>query len=414
MKYDVAVIGGGPAGLMAAGRAAERGAKVVLLEKNKSAGRKLLITGGGRCNITNNIVDPKQLASNYGLAGRFLISAFSRFGIREVIDFFNDRGVKTKIEKNNQIFPVSDQANSVLEALLAYYLEFGGELQLNAEVKKIIKSENLISKIILANGEEIEARNYIVTTGGKSYPDTGSTGDGYHWLEELGHSIIPLRPALVAITVKENYIRELEGLSLPDINLKYYSSSQPAKKIASERGDLIFTADGVSGPAAINLSRHISLASNGSLEIDLFPEADERELYERLRQIFDHGQKLAKNSLEELLPSRLVSVVIKLAQVRGDKQGNAVTRAERLELVRYLKHFKLSLVGLGDFSQAVITAGGVELKEVDPKTMRSTKIDNLFLAGEILDAAGPTGGYNLQICWSTGFVAGEAAATRDN
>lgn len=409
MIYDVAVIGGGASGLMAAGRAGEQGAKTVILEKNGSVGIKLLMTGGARCNLTNNISDPKILATNFGSAGRFLISAFSRFGPKEAIAFFNSRGVATKIENDNRVFPESDSGREVLKALVDYAQAAGVMIMTNAAVKNIIVEKGKIAEIVLADGRTIKARNYIIATGGRSYPTTGSSGDAYEWLRRLGHNIITPSPALVLILVENDFIAELEGLSREDVKLTLL---QGQKKMASEHGDILFTAAGLSGPAALNLSRFIRLplSEDLSLSIDFFPEFKAERLDEELRLIFSGSNKTVKNSLAGIIPPKLIPVIGSLAPLDMEKQANSVSRVERQKLGGLLKDFRLGFRGLGGYDKAMITAGGLDLKEVDPKTMRSKIIPNLFVAGEALDIAGPTGGFNLQACWSTGRIAGEAAA----
>lgn len=410
MKYDIAIIGGGPAGLMAASRASQSGAKTILIEKNKQPGLKLLITGGGRCNITNYADDYQSLAARLGKNNKFLLSALSKFGAREAVDFFESRGLKTKVEKNNRVFPASDKSQDVLRALTNYIINNGGKIKTGETVKSITAHGNQIKKIILADGQEIIANNYILATGGQSYPITGSTGDGYRWLKSLGHNITPTRPALVPIVIKEKFIKNLEGLSVSNIGLSLYKDN---KKVISLTGDIIFTADSLSGPAALDLSRYLDRRlDNFKLELDFISGSSELELDKKLQTLFAaHGQKSLKNSLLDLLPPKLVPVVVGLIRMAPDKKVNSVSRAERQWLVKLLKHWPLTITAIGGYDKAMITGGGLDPKEVDPKTMRSKLIANLFIAGELLDIDGPTGGYNLQICWSTGYVAGESAAS---
>ena len=411
MKYDIIIIGAGPAGLMAANRASELGTSVLLIEKNKQPGLKLLATGGGRCNITNYIDDYKILATNYKNNSRFLLSAFSKFGAKETIDFFESIGVKTKIEDNNRVFPISNRAHDVLNALVSNIKKNNGKIKTEAIVKKIVMSndtKNKIDKIILENGEEIRANNYILATGGRSLPLSGSTGDAYQWLKNFGHTIIKPRPGLVPIILKEKFIKELEGLSLANVNLNLFSNEE---KIITVTGDIIFTAIGLSGPAGLNLSRYINTAlPNLKIDLDLFPETDINELDKKMQKLFsDQGQKNLKNGLLNFIPPKLIPIVLKQANLDGEKKNNLITKIERLALVNLLKHFSLSVVTIGDYDKAMITVGGLDTREVDPKTMRSRLISNLFIAGELLDIDGPTGGFNLQVCWSTGYVAGENA-----
>ncbi len=409
MEYDVAVIGAGAAGLMAAGRAGEQGAKAILIEKNGQAGTKLLMTGGTRCNLTNYLEDPKILAANFGLASRFLIAAFSRFGPKETVDFFESRGVKTKIEDGNRVFPVSDKAQEVLKALLEYVKATGGKILTGTAVSDIVVDKGRIKEIIMADGEKIRAANYIIATGGKSYPGTGSSGDAYRWLEKMGHKIVTPLPALVPIIVKESFIKELEGLSRSGVLL---SLLQDGKKLDVSQGDILFTSSGLSGPAALNLSRFIKLPLSRSLELslDFFPEITHEDLDDKLKGMFAGSSKALKNNLAGMIPPRLVPILERSAGLEPDKKVNSFTKAERRKLLDRLKDFRLGIKGLAGYDRAMITAGGLDLKEVDPKTMRSKLIPNLFVAGEALDIAGPTGGFNLQACWSTGRIAGEAAA----
>jgi predicted Rossmann fold flavoprotein len=415
MKYDIAVIGGGPAGMMAAGRAGELGAQVLLLEKNLRPGLKLLMTGNGRCNITNQIETSRLLVEKYGSSGKFLFSAFSEFGPNEVIEFLESRGVATKVEAGGRVFPQSDKAQDVLEALFNYLKESKVKIKTGAEVKDIVKKGQKIEKIILTNGEEILADKFIIATGGKSYPASGSTGDGYKWLKKLGHEIVMPAPALTPIVVKEKFVKKIEGLSLKDvkISLLEIADSKNKKPIDFQIGDVMFTADGVSGPAILNLSRVVAraLPAKLRLSLDLFPALSLEKLDQKIRLDFE----VAKNKsiigfLEKSWPRRLAETIVELIGIDPQKAVNSITKDERQKLVELFKDFSLSVYGLAGFDKAMITAGGVKLSEVDPKTMKSKMIDNLYLAGEILDIDGPTGGFNLQVCWSTGYRAGQSAA----
>lgn len=410
IKYDIAVIGGGPAGMMAAGRAGELGSSVVLLEKNNKLGVKLLLTGGGRCNLTNKVENKKDMVSQLGENGKFLFSALHRFGAEEVMEFFTNRGVPLKIEDNNRVFPESNRASDVLNALIDYLHESKVDILTGSAVKDIVKRGNNIEKIILTNGDEIRADKYIIATGGKSYPETGSSGEGYEWLRMLGHTIINPRPALAPLIMKENFIKDLQGISLPNVSVSVYKQD---KKIAEKNGEIIFTADGLSGPAIINISKAIgqALPEKTILKLNFFPQHDSAEMDEKVRRIFlEANNKLLKNSLDGLLPSRLSSMIIKLSNIDSEKQINLVTREERKKLVQLLKEFTLEAKELAGFGKAMVTAGGVALNEVDPQTMKSKIIDNLYFAGEILDLDGPTGGFNLQIAWSTGYTVGMGAS----
>ena len=410
MIYDIIVIGGGPAGMMAAGRAGERGARVFLFEKNNQLGVKLLATGHGRSNFTNMSADKKETISVYGKNYKFLFSAFNKFGVESAINFFAGLGVAAKEEDHGRVFPKSDKASDVRGALIKYLKRGGVEVKCGAEIKKIIAKGKKIEKITLANGQEFFADNFIVTTGGKSYTETGSSGDGYKWLSSLGHKIIMPRPALTPVVVKEKIVKNLEGLSLKNIKLSVYENK---KKIISRSGEIIFTSDGVSGPAIIDLSQRIGaiLPAPTFLHIDFKPEMEAAQLDKKLQNDFHlAANKMFKNYLTDLAPPKLAPVIIKLSGVNEKKQVNAITKIERQSLVSALKEFSLEVKELKGFSKAMITAGGVDVKEIDPKTMRSKLYENLYLAGEILDLDGPTGGYNLQICWSTGYAAGDSAS----
>lgn len=410
MKYDLAVIGGGPAGMMAAGRAGELGERVILLEKNASLGTKLLATGNGRCNLTNMSADEKESIGRFGRNGKFLLSPFSKFGVAETLDFFEQRGVVTKVEDNSRVFPVSDRARDVLQALETYLSDGVVEVRYNAVVQEVEFIDNVITKIILMNGDDIVADRVIIAAGGQSYPLTGSTGDAYAWLKKMGHTIIEPRPILTPVVVRENFIKEVEGVSLKQVEINLKCNE---KKIAKNIGSVLFTADGLSGPAVIDMSREIDLVISGkwTVTLDFVSEINEADLDLRLRNEFHRdGLKLIKNNLAQLIPARLAVLILKLLDINIEKQLNAITKGERIKIVQLLKRFTLEVVSVKGFDKAMVTAGGINLREVDSKTMASKLIKNLYFAGEILDLDGPTGGYNLQICWSTGFVAGNVDA----
>jgi len=409
-NFDVAIVGAGSAGMIAAGRAAELGAKVILIEKNKKPGIKLLLTGKGRCNITNAEFNLRELVKNYGKNGNFLFHAFSIFGPKDIIDFFEKLGLKTKTERGKRVFPTSDQSKDVLKALINYLIKNKVDIIYDSEVVGVDCQNRKIKKLILRK-REIAAKNYIFCTGGKSYPLTGSTGDGFKWASDLGHHIKDLSPVLVPIKIKEKWIKELQGLSLKNVEINVF---QKGEKEKSEFGECIFAHFGLSGPIVLDISKKVGeLLRNGEvkLSLDLKPALDSATLDERVQRDFKKYQnKSFKNCLVDLLPRKLISVIVKLSNINPEKKVNTITREERHSLVKLLKNLEMTSVGLLGFDSAIVTSGGISLEEIDHKTMKSKIIDNLFFAGEIIDVDGPTGGFNLQVCWSTGYLAGENAA----
>jgi predicted Rossmann fold flavoprotein len=410
--FDVAVIGGGPAGMIAAGRAAELGVKVVLIEKNEVLGKKLSLTGKGRCNFTHNEFDIRKFAEKYGRNGRFLYRALSVFGVKEVIDFFESRGVKGKVEQGGRIFPENGNVQDILNVLLKYLSEGKVTILYNVEVINFKHEDRKISQVILRD-RQIIADKFIICTGGKSYPQTGSTGDGYYWARQLGHTIIEPVPALNPIKISEKWVKELQGLSLKNISLKLFQSG---KKQDERFGEMLFTHFGVSGPIVMDLSKNIGiLLKRGPVKLilDLKPALDFNKLDKRIQRDLEKFKgRMFKNSLKELLPLSMIPVIIRLSGIESEKQVDYISREERIKLVHLLKELELSPTELLGFKWSVVTSGGIALKEVDPNTMCSKKIKNLYFAGEILDLDGPSGGYNLQECWSSGYLAGESAVKR--
>jgi hypothetical protein len=411
--FDVIVIGGGPAGIMSAIRAGELGAKTLLLEKNNKLGNKLLLTGGKRSNITKAEYNLREFVQKYGKEGDFLLYALSVFGPKETIEFFEKRGLKTKIEKDNKIFPESNQAKDVLSVLTKALKENNVLVMFNSKIEKITKAKNLISNIILENGQKISAKNYIMCTGGVSWPSTGSTGDGYKWAEELGHNIEKPRPALVPIKIKEEWVKKLQGLSLGDAELIVFQNNKRKHKVL---GEFIFTHFGLSGPIILGISKTIGeLLKSGEVRIilDLKPNLNLQSLDKEVQLIFQKNiNKTFKNCLLDLVPTKIVPVIIELSGIDNSKKVNEITRMQRQGLAKLLKNLEMTVDSLLGFEEAIITSGGILLKEIDSKTMKSKIIENLYFAGEIINLDGPTGGYNLQLCWSTGYLAGQSAVNK--
>jgi len=408
--WDVAVIGGGAAGMMAAGRAAELGAKVILIEKNKSLGKKLLITGGGRCNVTNAELDDRKLLAKFGESGKFLFSPFSQFAVQETLDFFHSRGMPTKEAAEQRVFPLANTAEAVWQVLVDYVKNGGVTVRSNSAVRSLNSTGDSIEYVETKTGI-IRAKTFILATGGSSHPETGSTGDGYAWLKSLGHAVSQESAALVPISVKDEWIQRAAGVSLKDVKITLYQNNA---KQGMRTGKVLFTHVGLSGPAILNMSRDIGeLLKYGDvdLEIDLLPDKGLDVVNAELQSLLKtHHAKKIKNSLSALVSPALLPVILQLAEIDGETFCNSVTRDSRVRLMKILKHVRLHVKDLLGLDKAVITSGGAELIEVDVKTMRSRKIPNLFLVGDILNINRPSGGYSLQLCWTTGFVAGSAAA----
>lgn len=408
--FDVAVIGGGPAGMMAAGRAAELGARVVLLEKNPTLGNKLLLTGGGRCNILNAEFDTHRLVEKYGKKGKALFSTFSQFDVQATYDFFESRGLKLKVEEEQRAFPVSDKATDVLRTMVQYMESGNVHVRTNTVVQKLEAKDGEVTKAVLRGGE-ILADRYILATGGKSHPETGSTGDGFVWMQDLGLGVMQPNPALVPVKLKEAWIPDLSGTSLKNVKL---TMTQKGEIVASRKGQMLFTHFGISGPLVLNMSKGIGeLLKNGEvlLLLDLFPTLDLGALDAFLLRIFESGKnRLIKNVIGGIAQPRLTLAMLKLAKIAEDTPLSQLTREQRLAFGRLLKSLPLTVAGLLGTEQAIVAGGGVDLREVIFKTMRSKRYENLFLTGDVLDFDRSSGGFSLQICWTTGFVAGSSAA----
>jgi len=405
-QFDVAVIGAGPAGLMAAGQAAALGARVVLIDKNQRLGRKLLMTGKGRCNLTQAEFNDKEFIKKLGKNSQWFFSALATFGPAEVIEFFEARGLKTKTERGGRVFPVSDKALEVLDVLLKYLRAGKVKILSGEEVLGFETEAGKLSAIKLKD-KKIFAKFFILSTGGKAYPATGSTGDGYAWAKKLGHKIIAARPALVPVETKEVWPKNLQGLSLKNVELSVW---QNQKKRDSRFGELLFTHFGLSGPIVLDLAKKIGelLPDNEvELRLDLKPALNGEQLDKRLQRDFlAFGNKNFKNYLPDLLPQKMIETIIRFSGILSDKKLNSISRQERQKLAGILKNMKITVRGLMGFDQAIVTSGGVDLKEINSRTMQSKIVDNLLFAGEIIDLDGPTGGYNLQICWSSAWLAG--------
>ncbi len=408
--WDVAVIGGGPAGMMAAGRAAEAGAKVILLEKNPTLGVKLLITGGGRCNVTNAQYDVRAFLAKYKDSDKFLFSAFSQRDVKDAIEFFNTRGMATKVEAENRVFPVSNSAQSVWDVLVQYMKEGNVHIKTKAAVNGFETENGVITAVNLKGGEKIYAKKFVVATGGTSRPETGSTGEGFLWLKSLGHTIVESDSALVPVSVSDKWVRNAQGVTLKDIKLTTFQNNQ---KQESHKGKILFTHFGISGPTILNMSKDIGeLLKYGEviIKLDLLPTLDHGMLNRKLQELFKlDDKKKIKNSLGSLIPSALVDAVIELAKIDADKTNNGVSREERLKLIDVIKGMPMNVTGLLGSDKAVVSSGGVVLTEVDFKTMQSRIIPNLYLVGDVLNIDRPSGGYSLQLCWTTGWVAGNAS-----
>ncbi len=407
-SYEVVVIGGGPAGMMAAGRAAELGHSVLLLEKNQTLGKKLLITGGGRCHVTNNKPETRAMLAKYKKSDKFLFSAFSQFGVKETLEFFHKRGMATKEENEGRIFPVSDRAQSVWDVLTRYMKEGRVEIQTNAEVIALsIDKINNFTIVKLKDKREITAKSCILATGGTSRPETGSTGEGFKWLKKLGHKVIENNVALVPVAIKDTWAKKLSGVTLRDIKLTTF---QNGKKQEAQKGKLLFTHFGISGPTVLNMSKEIGeLMKYGEvvIELDLFPALDQGALKRKLQELLvSESNKKLKNTLGELIPSALVGPVLQLSNVDGETANHSVRSGDRVKLAALLKAIPLHVKGLLGKDKAVVSSGGVALEEVNFKTMQSRLVPNLYLVGDVLNIDRPSGGYSLQLCWTTGFVAG--------
>lgn len=409
----VIVVGGGAAGMFAAIAAAKNGHQVTLYEKNEKLGKKIFITGKGRCNITN-AADMEELFDAVVTNSKFLYSSFYGYTNQNVIDFFEDAGVPVKIERGNRVFPISDHSSDVIRALEREMKKVGVKVCLNTEVKSVEAEKGKFNKVVLKDTTTQAADACIVATGGLSYRSTGSTGDGFRFAENVGHKVTQCFPSLVPMETKEPWICELQGLSLRNVEAKILDGK---KELYKDFGEMLFTHFGVSGPLIISASSYVGkkfMDKNGqkkelTLEIDLKPALTEEQLDQRvLRDFEENHNRQFKNAITKLFPTKLIPVMLELGGIDPEKKVNSIEKEERKQFVHLIKHFRMTLTGLRDYPEAIITKGGVNVKEIDPGTMESKLVKGLYFAGEVLDLDALTGGFNLQIAWSTGYAAGNA------
>lgn len=410
----VLVVGGGAAGMFAAIFAARSGSEVHLYEKNEKLGKKLFITGKGRCNITN-ASDMEVLFASVLTNPKFLYSSFYGYTNEDVIQFFEEAGLHTKVERGNRVFPKSDHSSDVIGTLVRILNRERVKIYLHQEVEKVVSKEGIFENLILKDGTAVYGDACIVATGGCSYQTTGSTGDGYRFAKENGHQVSDLLPALVPMNVKEGFVKELQGLSLRNVKAAVY---QGKKLLYEEFGEMLFTHYGVSGPLMLSASSVVGRQLRKEalrLEIDLKPALSEEQLDQRvLREFEEYKNKQFKNAVHKLFPAKLIPVMIEVSGIEPEKKVNEISKKERLGFVHQIKHFEMTLTGLRDFNEAIITKGGIKVKDIDPGTMESKLIKGLYFAGEVLDLDALTGGFNLQIAWSTGYAAGIAAGSQES
>ncbi len=406
---DLIVIGGGAAGLMAAGTAAKRGLKVTLFERNEKLARKVAITGKGRCNVTNNCPLLNDLIANVPVNGRFLYGAFSRFTTDDTMDFFEDMGVPLKIERGNRVFPVSDRALDIVDALNKY-ITVNGVKRKTARVTELLTEDGKVIGCKTEDGNEYFADNVLIATGGKSYPVTGSTGDGYKFAESVGHTVTALKPSLVPLECHEGWCTDAQGLSLRNVEVSV-EDTKTFKTVYKDFGEMLFTHFGVSGPMVLSASSHMRNMERGryKLHIDFKPALTHEQLDKRLqRDLLECSNKNLFNTLSLMLPRKMIPIVVKLSGLNGNIKSNQVTKDMREALCCLLKDITLTVTDFRPIEEAIVTSGGVSVSEIDPKTMKSKIIDGLYFAGEVIDVDAYTGGYNLQIAFSTGHLAGDS------
>jgi len=417
-NYDLIVIGGGASGMMAAGCAASLGKRVLLIEKNRTLGDKLRISGGGRCNITNAIYDTRLLLSNYGDGAQFLFSPFSQFGVKETFDFFEKRGLPLVVQARNRVFPSTEKSNDVVNTLISYMREGKVVVKLGTEVKKILHKKGEILGVV-AGRDTYTARSYLFATGGVSHPETGSTGDGFNWLSDLGHTVKTPTPTIVPLATSEEWSHILAGVSLSFMRITFFQNKldevgSVAKKCFSKTGKILFTHFGLSGPLILNSAGKVGdLLQEGTVtaHIDAYPDTNTGALDSQITKVFDANKnKMLKNILKEIVPEGLTpGIIILLKDIDLDKKVHSVTKEERRIIVDTLKCLPVTIINLMGYDRAVVADGGITLSEIDTKTMRSKLFSNLFVTGDLLHINRPSGGYSLQLCWTTGFVAGSNA-----
>lgn len=409
-NYDFIVVGAGAAGMMAAGTAAQQGLRVCLLEKNERPGRKIMITGKGRCNVTNHC-DVPSFISFVPSNGKFLYGAISRFAPEDTMRFFEDLGVKLKVERGNRVFPESDKAVEIVDALVSFVKKSGVEI-VYGTAQDLLVTENAVCGVRLQDGRQIHAKKVLLACGGASYPGTGSTGDGYRLARQVGHTVTKLRPSLVALTAQGSDCREMMGLSLKNIAISV-TDEKKHKEVYHDFGEMLFTHFGISGPVVLSASTHLKEMAPGRycFHIDLKPALSVEQLDARIQRDFAENQNRDfVNSLNALLPRKLIPVAVRRSGIVPETKCNQVTKEQRAAFVQLLKNFTVDINGFRPIEEAIVTAGGVSVKEVSPKTMESKQCKGLYFAGEILDVDGYTGGFNLQIAFCTGRMAGLSAA----
>lgn len=408
-KYDCIVIGGGPAGMMAAIRAGEMGARVLLLEKNDSLGKKLLLTGDGRCNISHIEKSNKEFVSKYGKYGDFLMSSFSIFGPKDTINYFKKNKLNLVIQEDGRVFPESNKAKDVLLKLVELLKKNSVDIVFNAQVTELVLEGNQIIKVTLFDNQEFEASSFILSTGGKSFKITGSDGQGFQLAKRIGHSISDLYPGLSPVKLNDEWVGGLSGVSIKTAAVYFFQSN---KCISKGVGDIIFTHFGISGPVILDLSNNLGeYFENGAVDgyIDIFPSKNLEELSKEINGLIDsNGNRAIKNILSPIVGEKICLHILDMCNIDAGKKGGLIKKEERRKIVTNIKKIDIHPYSLLDFDRSMVTKGGVLLKDIDPKTMRSKIISNLFFSGEIIDLTGNCGGYNLQLCWTTGYLAGSS------